>query len=51
VQVSPGGPFYFSKPSDAHLLLSISTLNEQKIVEGVRRLANAMSQMLPRRKS
>jgi DNA-binding transcriptional MocR family regulator len=41
VKVSPGRPFFFSRTPASHLRLSISTVNEDEIVEGVGRLAEA----------
>jgi len=42
VKVSSGRPYYFSSPSEAHVRLSISTVDEGEIAEGVRRLAGAL---------
>ena len=42
VVAAPGRPFFFSGNRGAHFRLSISTLNEDEIVEGVRRLAGAL---------
>ena len=42
VKAAPGRPFFFSGSPSAYLRLSISTLDEEEIVEGVRRLAGAL---------
>jgi len=42
VQVANGRQFFFSDPGDTYFRLSISTLDEEEIVEGVRRLARAL---------
>ncbi|MCP5103961.1 MAG: PLP-dependent aminotransferase family protein [bacterium] len=45
VQVTPGRYFFFSQNPDTYLRLSISTLNEEEIEEGVQRLAKALCQV------
>jgi DNA-binding transcriptional MocR family regulator len=42
VNVASGRPYYFSSPTGAHVRLSISTVDEGEIAEGVRRLAQAL---------
>ena len=42
VKVALGSSFFFSDTSDTHLRLSISRLNEEEIVEGIRRLSMAL---------
>jgi DNA-binding transcriptional MocR family regulator len=51
VRVAPGNLFYVNQPPYPHLRLSISTLNEEEIVEGVRRLARAFAHAHSGRKS
>jgi DNA-binding transcriptional MocR family regulator len=41
VKVSPGKPYFFSRAPASRLRLSISTVNEDEIVEGIGRLAEA----------
>lgn len=43
VEVAPGHRFYHSAPARTFLRLSISTLNEAEIVDGVQRLSRALS--------
>ncbi len=42
IQVAPGSSFFFSGTSDTYLRLSISTLNEEEIMEGIKRLSKAL---------
>jgi DNA-binding transcriptional MocR family regulator len=50
VKVAPGDSFFINKPPNAHFRLSISTLNEKEIVEGIRRLSRALAHAHLRRK-
>ncbi|MBI2566462.1 MAG: PLP-dependent aminotransferase family protein [Candidatus Schekmanbacteria bacterium] len=43
VVVSPGEPYFTEPPREACFRLSISTLNEQQIAEGIRRLGAAIA--------
>lgn len=42
VRASMGDSFFFSRARDTHMRLSISTLNEEEIDEGARRLSGAL---------
>lgn len=42
VEVARGNHFFFSRPRDAYARLSISTLDEDEIVEGIRRFSRAL---------
>jgi DNA-binding transcriptional MocR family regulator len=50
VMVTPGRMFFPSKTADTYLRLSISTLNEEEITEGVLRLAKALGHAHSRRR-
>ena len=45
VKVLPGNYFFSSDTADSFLRLSISTLNEEEIKEGIRRLAGALKEL------
>jgi DNA-binding transcriptional MocR family regulator len=45
VQVSPGRYYFYNFKNSNHFRISISTLNEEEIVEGIRRLAKAIPEM------
>ncbi len=51
VSASRGSDFFFSRASDSYLRLSISTLNEEEIVEGIRRLSRVLQQIYGRKRS
>lgn len=42
---APGNFFFLSQPPESYLRLSISSLNEDEITEGISRLSNALSRM------
>lgn len=48
VQVAYGGHFFYSEIPDTYLRLSISQLNEAEIVEGIRRLSQALHHVYQR---
>jgi 2-aminoadipate transaminase len=49
VSAAPGRSFFGSGAHGTHLRLSISTLSEGEIVEGIRRLARALEELYSRR--
>lgn len=51
VSASLGGDYFFSRASNTYLRLSISTLNEDEIVEGVNRLSQMLNHIYTRRRS
>ena len=51
VRVTPGRNFFYTETADPYLRLSISTLNEEEIVEGVKCLSKALRQIYAGRPS
>ena len=49
IQVSRGSLFFIEKPENHFIRLSISRLNEEQILEGVRRLKNALEEIYLRK--
>jgi DNA-binding transcriptional MocR family regulator len=49
LRVTPGRNFFYSRTAEPYVRLSISTLDEREIVEGVRRLAAALTDAHSRR--
>ena len=44
VRVSPGSSYFIEKPEDHFIRLSISKLNEEEILEGIKRLKSALEE-------
>ena len=49
VSAAPGNSFYSSEPAEIHFRLSVSSLDEEKIEEGIRRLGRAFGKVYERK--
>ena len=49
VSAAPGNLFYSSEPTGLHFRLSISSLDEEEIEEGIRRLGRAFGKVYERK--